>query len=823
MSDNVIEQVCSEIEGLKVPEVPEQMGVATFANEASICAVDPIEDSNIGFASVTTEGQDLKEYFRRPRLIRGGFAGTTTSTLYVADVNVQQLFDVWFPLGRDRLEGVAGVRFNQVYTLTVAANPFHGGTLALAFQHASSFTDANQFCRLNYAPSSTSLPHVRLNLAEETMVQLTVPYIWDRDYMPLTSTNQDLAVLGAVGITQIVPTPALTNSPPPGWKLYVHLEDMELLGSRPLNEQIITAQSGLRTSEVGSSRSIVQEMKANKLLSRGLSAASSMVTNIGAAVPSLLPISGPTSWALRMAAGVASVFGYAKPRDSTQLARIYRSDYIGEMNVDMPSAAYSLAATAEASLRVDPTMSGSSVDEMSLRFVTSKYSQICLTDITTADSTGTRLWGTTTCLLNFWYRSGNTKPFCNLDPPSSSNTANAIYPSGLMYWSDCFRGWRGTLKFRFTFGKSKLHAGRVIVGFVPAPLQRVRNGVNSRVIPALEVTGTFPQPFSYSMVCDLKDSSVFEFEVPYVSPYLWTYTGGYTGGVTMTVLDPLIANGEVSTTVPILVEVAGGDDFEFAGPTTTGMVPVSGNNNLNIYSQSGVIANNRRVEEYTTGETIQSLKQLLMIPSSVVYDVANLSENTTSLPTFAYLPQWLNAIPMANPSTAYFATSRQSRIAACYAYFYGGTSYDVYCDAENDNYAMQALQQPEQGGFVSTAKYGPYYAGTPNNAIRITTSKNALHFQVPSAGYTPRIATRIQYVFPNPNRNFIPGLAALYNSGLSLVSNLRVRNTTGRSIRVNLSYAGADDARMGTYIGPPLVYLFNPAQTVSPDLGLSGV
>jgi hypothetical protein len=33
-----------------------------------------------------------------------------------------------------------------------------------------------------------------------------------------------------------------------------------------------------------------------------------------------------------------------------------------------------------------------------------------------------------------------------------------------------------------------------------------------------------------------------------------------------------------------------------------------------------------------------------------------------------------------------------------------------------------------------------------------------------------------------------------------------------------LSIAGADDARLGVYLGPPPIYLFNSAQTVSPDL-----
>lgn len=776
----------------------------------------------MGFLSGAPEVQDLKEYFRRPRLIQSGTLSASASPLFNFDITKDSLFTDVFPTGLERLEGVEGVRFKMVFTVTVAATPFHGGVVALAYQYGSSIFDPDQFCRVTLTPACTNLPHVRLNVAEETMVQLSIPFLFDLDYIPLDISQAGNRKYGALGLLQIVPTPTLTTSGPPTFKCFAHLEDLELIGARPSAFQLITAQSGLHTVQPSGAASLLAEARENKLISRGLSAASKIVSSVGAAVPSFLPISGPTSWALRMMSGVASVFGYSKPRDATKPARHQRTDYIGEMNVDMPSNAFALAATAENTLRIDNTLSATNDDEMSLKFITSKYSQICLTSLSTSDTMGTRIWGTTTCLMNFWYRLGLTKPFCNLDPPISGVDSNCLMPSGLMYWSNFFRLWRGSLKFRFTFGKCKLHAGRVIVGFVPFPLQRARNGPNNRNIPALEVdpVSSFPQPFSYSAVFDLKDASTFEFEVPYISPFLWTYSDGYTGGITMTVLDPLISSGESSTLVPVLVEVAGGDDFEFAVPTSNSMAPCSGNTGLNVYTQSGLgVASDRRVEEYTTGEAILSAKQLLMIPSSTLFTVGNLQEQVTSLPTFAYTPRWTNAIPMADPSQEYFALSRQAGIAACYAYWQGSTSYDVYCDAENDRFVMQALHVPGDGGFVSGAPRSVFSGGVRNNSIRATTSKNALHFQVPSYGYNARLAVRDQYSFQLGTRKYAPGASTLASTVASTVAQLRIRNTTGRDIGVNLSISGGEDARFGTYLGPPLVYLFNSTQTVSPELG----
>lgn len=180
-------------------------------DEAAVCATTSYTQPVVAFASGADDVQDLKEYFRRPRLIASGTASNTNIPLVTANITNALLFDTWFPTGRDRLEGVEGVRFTIVATLTVAANPFHGGVLALGYQYGGVSSDLDQFCRLNLAPASTNLPHVRLNVAEETMAQLEIPYIADLDYLVLSSYLTK--VIGVLGLSQIVPTPSLTNSP----------------------------------------------------------------------------------------------------------------------------------------------------------------------------------------------------------------------------------------------------------------------------------------------------------------------------------------------------------------------------------------------------------------------------------------------------------------------------------------------------------------------------------------------------------------------------------------------------------------------------------
>ena len=55
--------------------------------------------------------------------------------------------------------------------------------------------------------------------------------------------------------------------------------------------------------------------------------------------------------------------------------------------------------------------------------------------------------------------------------------------------------WRGSIKFRFTFAKTKFHAGRVIAAYVPASYDTVATGVLSNNVPAPEISSGLVQPF----------------------------------------------------------------------------------------------------------------------------------------------------------------------------------------------------------------------------------------------------------------------------------------------------------------------------------------
>ena len=813
--------VCAEIEGLSISAAPEITGATSFADEAGICSKIPIAPT-VAFASGDPVYQDLKEYFRRPRLVYTGSCANSVTPLVNVNVTTPLLTGTWFPTMTSRLAGVQGIRFDLVVRVTVAANPFHGGVLVTAFQYDGSNTDNFQYCRTNLAQLSTNLPHVRLDIAEQTMTEFTIPWLYPVDYMALDSSDLS-RIYGALTLAQIVPTPTLTSSPAPTYRVFVHLENLELIGSRPLVDNFVVAQSGGRTEKPMASKTTVREQEhtgvVSGLLSR-LSTSASMLSE----VPLLSTVTGPAAWATGLAANVASVFGFSKPRDRSMPTRHYRSDYVGETNVDMPSQAFSLAVTADNQLTIDSTMGGMDIDEMSLKYVLSKWSQINLFTIATTDAMGTVLYSSNTCLMHYWYRTGTTRPFSNIAPPFSSATTNSIIPSTLMYWANFFRQWRGSLKFRFTFGKSKFHAGRVIAGFVPNARQVGRTTRNLDNVAAIEIgAGGIPQPFSYTKVFDLRDSSSFEFEVPYLSPYLWTGINAYTGGITLTVLDPLIANGECATTIPILLEVCAGDDFEFAVPCAPTQVPCTGNTGLTVLTQSGGTLGvaNSDVKQYTVGESVQSVKQIIMCPTAITVDIAAGGLFETAHPPFPYIPTFPNAVPMALNIARWATASRPGLASACFAYYHGSTAYHLYTDTmDRVGMSMYWSNNDSQSTFspVNTL-YNANNSTLTNH--RIKTNYDSLHCEAPPYSFYPRLSIRRMYdpsianYSPNNSVNGYGQRDNGFPTPVSIVRNL----DASRACRVTYALQAADDGRLSTYIGPPPIYLFNPLSTARIEAG----
>jgi len=826
------EVTCTETEGISINPSPETLGVSNIVNEACT-TVEVGVNQKTSFVIPTEEYQDLKQYLARPRIVTSGTVSTVRGNQVAVNLG-KNILSVWFPNFLTRLTGVHAIRFTTRFTVTVAATPFQQALLAQSFQYGSYITNPTVYPRSSNSTFVTNLPHVVHDIAETTMSQLDVPFLYAYDYLTLSSTsiNLDVGTAGVIGIyalNTLLPYRTIAGVAAPTYKIFVSLHDVELIGSTAMTYNAVTTQSGMSEHYPNRKKSVVRK-GTNPIVKEEQSvkgsdkvlALSSKIRTISSYIPFLSSIGSTTSNLMDVGANVAKAFGYAKPQVEDHPARVWRNNQIGDCNVDIPTSSFVLAPFQSNRLAVDSLAGGTDVDEMAIQYVIGKYGQIFAGNIATTDAVGTPIYSTSVCPMNFWFRTNSGRPGGNLPLPAGATaTTNAIALSPLAYTAQYFRYWRGTLTFKFTFSKTKFHGGRVMVGFIPQLDEDISNYVATAVVPALEVTASGPQPFSYSEVFDLRDASHFEFTVPYISQTPFTTILSSIGGVTMFVMDPLITSGEIAPTVDFLVEVKAEDDFEFGCPAppmfSVATPGASSANTVFLQSgldQGGVDTTDNTVTQYTTGESILSFKQLAMIPNYFSADILNLSISRTTLWPFWSFGRFTMAAPLPNNTSASFAFTRSGTIAAMYAFAAGSTEWHVYPYSGNmPGLAMNINAIATQFGTDASSLGDPRTRST-SSSQRVLTTDNALHVRVPSY---QRVA-RVPIFDGNSAAGFTFG--SINNTGSVLTSQqnqLVVNNTTGSNVRIAVGRSAADDARFMGYVGPPPVALLQSTQTVNPD------
>ena len=798
---------CAVIDSLGINNTPESTGVTTFVQEA--CEAIDIASGATNSTSLYSRDddvQDLTDYFRRPVAISAAKLPTSTlGSVVNFDVFPSTIFGA-FKHGILRLTGVYGVRCTCVFTLQVSSTPFHQGLLALAFQYGPSVASSETFIRTKSAHTVTNLPHVRLDLSTDTMVQLRVPFLYPFEYFCPTEVSMAIP-LGHLALTSVLPIQSVDGVSAPSYQIFLHLEDLELFGAAPQSTVAVQLQAGKKLTPV------TEEFENEAYpFSSSTMALSRSVKWIAKGVPMLSSVAGPTSWFLEKMSGAIRAFGFSRPQIRDPIGRMLPHDSALEHNVDMASPAVVVGPLASNTLRHGPEFSGTEVDEMALSYVLSRWSQINRFTLPTTHAAGTLVYACPISPCAFWFRSTDTTPACNVPPPilSAENT-NSFQPSNLFYFGQMFKLWRGTIKFRFTFAKTKMHGGRVMVCYRPGFSYLDYGSTRKIDVPYYGNPG--PDPFGYSAVFNLRDSNVFEFEVPYINSSPYVPFSAMSGALAMYVVDPLLAPTAVAPVASVMVEVAAGSDFELSNVKTPDFVPaVCGTVTL----QSGKLLSQApaSIAEYTVGESITSLKQLIAIPKTTVVATDSIDVEETKvkflIPPWYYqpIPSALTPGPTGNLSESFgFGGS----IAACFAFVKGGTDFHAYMGELASMSTVMSVSQ------ISGPSFDPYVTGAGSKSITsnprlFCTGNTALHARLPAYQHCVRLrsfdansivptgsswgvnATRLPVVPRGVLRS-----TALYQFTMSAVDSFP---NPGSQYLIT-SRAASDDASCGMFMGPP--------------------
>lgn len=361
--------VCDVIESLAITGAPESTGVTTFVQEA--CTAVSAVDSKYSITpyAVQTELQDVREYFRRPVCVTTGTLPGTRGRFFQITPTFAGIIAYW-NTGFERLKGAYGIRAKIVLTLQVAATPFHQGLVCLSNQYGFTPATVGVYDRSKDSCTATNLPHVVLDLSSDTSVQLHVPFLFVSEYCSIRIQPNE-PIYGSFNLNNLVLCPSIVGMGNPTYQLYVHLEDIELFGATPQVTSNVVLTAGRKLSPV------TEEFENDAFpFSSALHAVGKAVSFVAKGVPSISSIGGPVSWALGKAAGVVRYFGYGKPAIVDPVMRIFRMDTVGEFNTDVSTGTMVLAATAANTTSINTHVGSSDVDEMALKYVTSRWSQI---------------------------------------------------------------------------------------------------------------------------------------------------------------------------------------------------------------------------------------------------------------------------------------------------------------------------------------------------------------------------------------------------------------------------------------------------------------
>lgn len=548
---------------------PNSNNTTSFQNDAVGVTAEMVDPTGITpayyNASESYVSQTIPEFLGKPMLVqKGTMAPTDTTTTFTGFVVPNASF-TGNNLYLEKSKGYLGFRATTVITLQVNASRFQQGLYMLTYvpiggsrysvnlegnywvdSHSSSLT------------ARTQLPHVNLDVNCDTSVTLRIPFSSTLDYFPFSSLpdTNDYGAWGYARIYPYVPLSTDVTSPDCNYAIWMHFEDVELIG--PSVPQTVEYQAGEITRRVKKKNVNPSEKEAQ---SGSVGPISSVAFSVAKAaryltpIPMLADFAGPVSWAADIVGNVASVFGWSAPINLAPVGRMIRANAPYATNVTKVDNSFPLSLEPSNMVEILPGFGATNRDELDIvNFASIPFYNYTFT-WSTATATGTELL------------SWNVSPADNIKT-QVYGTQTAYLFGPCQYLAMKFQYWRGSMRYNFKFVKTEFHSGRISISYTPYESRSVKSIINSE-----EATN-----WTLREVVDVREANEFELIVPYISstPYKVTKNDdGYMGQISIRVVDELIAPDSVSNSITCVVEMSAGPDIEYAGVSNVPFTPVS--------------------------------------------------------------------------------------------------------------------------------------------------------------------------------------------------------------------------------------------------------
>jgi len=603
---------------------------------------------------ITVRDTGIPAFMARPQLIStstwttSSAANTVLTSFSIA--SAMESSTVW----KKKLDCFNLVRGKACIRVQMNANPFQSGRLLIHYipcarELAATGTSIAGLWNSNLATKSTQLGF-ELD-ARATAGVLKVPYVGPNHFYDRTNVGYDW---GTVYISVMSPlSTGAAGELSVDYSIFMWFEDFELAAPMYPQSSAMPGKKGTR-SKMRAVSAIEREKEAKSMtpLADALSVAGKAADTLGA-IPMLAPFTGPASWALKVASGAASYFGWSKPEVITTYGLMLSQTNRYSACSDGQSPAYPLALTAGNHVKLTDCCSARGEDEMSFDYLKRVPSMVASFDWSSAVTTGAVIYSAPI----------SPSKLCYLGTTTSSGIAY-YHQSGppINYLSYNFTYWRGSIKVRMSFVKTIFHSGRLLVTFHP-----VVNCPSGVTYSAADTTAML------RMIVDIRDADELEFDIPFYAPSNYLLTDEHSGILQVQVLTDLRVPETASPVVSVLVSYSGGDDFELAlpkastspGPFKTQSAMIGGDPSPSFTTEPS---------EQSQGEVFTSLRQILKRVNKVNSDSFPTTSSTAS-DAYYYWP-WHSSVYA--PGTTVDAVSwalngdAYSIVSPLYAFYRGG-------------------------------------------------------------------------------------------------------------------------------------------------------
>lgn len=570
------------------------------------------------------------EVFARPWL-----ADTLTWNDGVVVQNIRQLSQasiVANPLWNAHLAGRALFRATWVVRVEVSNSPFMGGILRLSHAPYTYFNRPSTFD--NSVSRLRQLPGVDLDISNFTSAVFKIPHRSLEPWLYLQSaTNpQHNGYFVLWARTRL----NLGDGSPPKISVWLSFEDVEIAGDAipAASRGTLVPQSGALATAKRTREYVAERDSQSGPLSKFLEAGATVLTTYGEKIPLLSAYASPLSWAARMSAKVAAAFGFSRPLDQ-RAVQVHRRHQWGTFNSTGVETAYVMALGHDTQVPPAP-ITGQKLDQMSVAFLAQQL--FPLIEVRVPDTTPAQKLLCSGVLSPYGMlrhpSPGNSCPplidyrYNLMTPASGSVGISAFVPSAPLWLSSWFTYWRGSIRFRLLFGKTKLHGGRFLFLWDYFPQGRYVQTVvgGPYAVPSANILLPADLQTAHAdnkVIIDIRESADVEIVVPYVAPMpMWPVIGGI-GSWGLYMLDPLNHPASTAAYVDVAIEASFTEDFQVAGlraspfwPDDT-MSPMVAQAGFDASDSSGLAARAADLDclTATVGEAVTSIKQPLLLPA----------------------------------------------------------------------------------------------------------------------------------------------------------------------------------------------------------------